>query len=90
MSEVEKVDMEEVYPKMRIGIVGHGFVGGAVDYAFTHPDIEKFYVDPKHNTTIDQLLDWQPHVTFVCAPTPMAESGFIDASIVEDAVLKFL
>ena len=90
MSEVEKVDMEEVYPKMRIGIVGHGFVGGAVDYAFTHPDIDKFYVDPKHGTTIDQLLDWQPHVTFVCAPTPMAESGFIDASIVEDAVLKLL
>ena len=77
-------------PKLRIGIVGHGFVGGAVDYAFTHRDIEKFYVDPKHNTTIDDLLDWKPNVTFICAPTPMAESGFVDASIVEDAVLKLL
>lgn len=76
--------------KLRMGIVGHGFVGGAVDYAFTHRDIEKFYVDPKYNTTIDDLLDWQPHITFVCAPTPMAESGFVDASIVEDAVLKLL
>lgn len=76
--------------KMRMGIVGHGFVGGAVDYAFTHPHIEKFYVDPKHGTTIDQLLDWNPHITFICAPTPMHETGFVDASIVEDAVLKLL
>ncbi len=76
--------------KLRIGIVGHGFVGGAVDYAFTHQDIEKFYVDPKHNTTIDQLLDWGPHVSFICAPTPMSDDGFVDASIVEDAVLKLL
>jgi nucleotide sugar dehydrogenase len=78
------------YEKMRIGIVGHGFVGGAVDYAFTHPEIEKFYVDPKYDTTIDDLLDWKPHVSFICAPTPMAESGFIDASIVEDAALKLI
>ena len=76
--------------KMRMGIVGHGFVGGAVDYAFTHAAIEKFYVDPKYNTTIDDLLEWKPHVTFICALTPMADSGFVDASIVEDAVLKVL
>jgi len=79
-----------VQEKLRVGIVGHGFVGGAVDYAFTHREIEKFYVDPKYDTTIDDLVDWQPHVTFVCAPTPMAESGFVDASIVEDAALKLL
>ena len=87
---VQELDANGEYPKLRMGIVGHGFVGQAVDYAFTHRDIEKFYVDPKHGTTIDDLLDWKPNVTFVCAPTPMAESGFIDASIVEDAVLKLL
>jgi UDPglucose 6-dehydrogenase len=87
MSEIiEDKDFE----KMRVGIVGHGFVGGAVDYAFTHPEIEKFYVDPKYDTTIDDLLDWKPHVSFICAPTPMAESGFVDASIVEDAALKLI
>lgn len=75
---------------LRIGIVGHGFVGQAVDYAFTHPHVVKFYVDPKHDTTIDDLIDWKPHITFICAPTPMAESGFVDASIVEDAVLKLI
>lgn len=83
-------EQQDVQLKLKIGIVGHGFVGGAVDYAFTHPEVEKFYVDPKYGTTIDELVDWEPHVTFICAPTPMAESGFVDASIVEDAALKLL
>lgn len=77
-------------PRMKVGIVGHGFVGGAVDYAFTHRDIEKFYVDPKHDTTIDDLVDWNPHFTFVCVPTPSIGDGLVDASLVEDAVLKLL
>ena len=81
---------QEMGEKLRIGIVGHGFVGGAVDYAFTHGDVVKFYVDPKYDTTVDDLLEWKPHVTFICAPTPMSEDGFVDASIVEDAVLKLL
>ena len=77
-------------PKLKIGIVGHGFVGKAVDYAFTHKDVEKFFVDPKYGDghTIDDLIDWSPHFCFVCAPTPMSEDGFVDASIVEDSVLK--
>lgn len=88
----EELKMSDVpHPtKLKMGIVGHGFVGKAVDYAFTHVEIEKFYVDPKYGTTIDDLLEWEPNITFVCAPTPMSESGFVDASIVEDAVLKLL
>lgn len=75
---------------MRVGIVGHGFVGGAVDYAFTHEEIEKFYVDPKYDTTIDDLVEFDPHFTFVCVPTPSIGDGLVDASAVEDAVLKLL
>ena len=44
--------------KFKIGIVGHGFVGQAVDYAFTNPIVEKFYVDPKYGTNIDNLVEW--------------------------------
>lgn len=76
--------------KLKIGIVGHGFVGQAVDYAFTHPQVEKFYVDPKHGTTIDELVEWNPNISFICVPTPMGENGRIDASIVEDAALKLV
>jgi nucleotide sugar dehydrogenase len=76
--------------KFKIGIVGHGFVGQAVDYAFTNPIVEKFYVDPKYGTNIDNLVEWQPHMTFVCAPTPMMSNGAMDATIVNDAVLKLI
>jgi nucleotide sugar dehydrogenase len=87
--KVEMVKSERVMKqKFKIGIVGYGFVGKAVDYAFTHPDVEKFYVDPKYDTGIDDLVAWQPNMVFICAPTPMGSQGIIDATIVEDAVLK--
>lgn len=74
---------------LRMGIVGHGFVGKAVDYAFHHPLVKQFHIDPKYGNTIDDLILEEPDVVFICAPTPMnPESGFVDASIVEDAVLK--
>ena len=75
---------------LRMGIVGHGFVGKAVEYAFTHDMIEHYLVDPNYGTTLDDLIKEDPSVVFVCAPTPMSESGFVDASIVEDAVLKLM
>lgn len=74
--------------KFRLGIVGHGFVGRAVDYAFTHPLVEKRIADPKVGTTVDDLLEWDAHVVFICAPTPMSDNHTVDASIVEEAVLK--
>ena len=76
---------------LKMGIVGHGFVGKAVEYAFYHPMIEHFLVDPNYDTTIDDLIKWKPAVVFVCAPTPQnADTGFVDASIVEDAILKLM
>jgi UDPglucose 6-dehydrogenase len=74
----------------RLGIVGHGFVGSAVDYAFTNPLVATTIVDPKYGTTIDDLTQVDPHCVFVCAPTPMSENHTVDASIVEDVVLKLM
>ena len=61
--------------RLRLGIVGHGFVGKAVDYAFSTPLVDKFVVDPKYGTDISGLVAYQPNVTFVCAPTPMNEDS---------------
>ena len=36
--------------KIRMGIVGHGFVAKAIDYAFTHELVDKFLVDPLYDT----------------------------------------
>ena len=44
----------------KIGIVGHGFVGQAVEYAFTHPLVEFQLFDPKYNTSVDDLEDVTP------------------------------
>jgi len=69
---------------MKLGIVGHGFVGSAVDHGFTR-DIKKFIVDPKHNSTntIEDLIAFKPDATFVAVPTPQMESGECNTEILE-------
>ena len=55
---------------MKLGIVGHGFVGTAVDHGFTK-DVQKFIVDPKHNSTntIEDLIKFKPNATFAVSYT---------------------
>ena len=64
--------------------MGHGFVGTAVDHGFTR-DIQKFIVDPKHNSTntIEDLIKFKPDATFVAVPTPQLESGECNTEILE-------
>jgi UDPglucose 6-dehydrogenase len=66
-------------------IIGHGFVGQAVDYAFSN--ISRYIVDPKYDTEIpnDTLLHYD--IVFVCVPTPMGSDGAIDTSIL-DSILQ--
>ena len=71
--------------KLKIGIVGHGFVGKATDQGF-NKDVEKFLVDPKLKTNIDQLAKFDPSFIFICVPTPMGDDGTQDSSIIENVV----
>ena len=71
--------------ELRIGIVGHGFVGKATDWGFSE-NTNKFIVDPKNGTNIDQLAEFNPELIFVCVPTPMGENGIQDSSIIEAVV----
>ena len=82
-------DYGNVNEKPLVAIVGHGFVGKAVERAL-HPEVERFLVDPNYNTTIDQLLSREPVLTFVCTPTPTTSKGRIDAAVTVDAVLKLI
>ncbi len=70
---------------IKIAIIGHGFVGKAVDYGFTHRDVEKHIVDPMYGTTIDKL-PLNINVYFICVPTPMGEDGSIDDSILRGVI----
>jgi UDP-glucose 6-dehydrogenase len=72
---------------MKLGIVGHGFVGSAVDQGFTK-NLKKFIVDPKHNSdnTIEDLINFKPNATFVAVPTPMLETGECNIEILQDVM----
>ena len=73
--------------KVKIGIIGYGFVGSAVGYAFSTDNVTKFVVDPKYNSNdLDALYAWGPSCTFVCLPTPSNDDGSVDCSMVEEAV----
>lgn len=76
--------------KLSMAIIGHGFVGSAVDYGFPDNNCDKIIIDPKYNTRIEDLETKTISISFVCVPTPMAEDASIDASILIEAVNKLL
>lgn len=68
-----------------MGIVGHGFVGQAVEYGFTNSLVDIDIADPRLGTSIDDLSD-DIEAVFVAVPTPMGDDGKINASIVISVV----
>lgn len=75
----------------RIAIIGHGFVGKAVEYGFTNNDVETVIIDPIYGTTVENDLGLPTNYDFifVCVPTPFGEDGAIDRTIF-DKVMKHL
>ena len=74
---------------MRVLIVGHGFVGTAVEYGFINNDID--IIDPKYS----KGLDWEHinptdyKIVFICVPTPMSQDGSCDSSILDKVMKRF-
>lgn len=66
-----------------VAIVGHGTMGKAVERSLA-PHIDRFLVDPIYNVTIDQLIEREPTLTFVCT------SARVDSADTIDAVLKLI
>lgn len=71
---------------MRIGIVGHGYVGSAI--AIAHKDDEIFIRDPKltNSATIEDLHTCQ--AVYICVPSPSTEDGYCDTSILENTLIE--
>lgn len=66
----------------KIGIVGLGFVGGAVAASLEMYDVAKVDIDPaKGGNTYDDLMECD--AIFVSVPSPMAADGTCDSSILE-------
>lgn len=75
--------------KLRLGIVGHGFVGKATDWGF-NKKVEKFIVDPVYKTNVKDLSNFDPDLIFICVPTPMNNDGSQDSSIIQTVVSELL
>jgi len=74
----------------RIGIIGRGFVGGAMYENFKECFEVAVWDTVEEKRTLnsfESFVDWSD-IIFVCVPTPMKESGECDVSIVEDVVAK--
>tara|TARA_B100000963_G_C22594905_1_gene657348 strand:+ start:987 stop:1850 length:864 start_codon:yes stop_codon:yes gene_type:complete len=71
-----------IYKKLKLGIIGHGFVGKATDWGF-NKRVSKFIVDPLLGTNIKDLKDFGPEIIFICVPTPMKNDGSQNSSIIE-------
>lgn len=67
---------------MKIAIVGCGVVGGAVADGLERLGHEIFRHDLKFNTSINDLVVFEPEIVFVCVPTNQKYDGSCDISVV--------
>ena len=79
----------KIYKKLKLGIVGHGFVGKATDWGF-NKRVSKFIVDPLLDTNILDLKEFEPEIVFICVPTPMSDDGSQDSSIIENVIKELV
>lgn len=69
-----------------IGIVGHGYVGKAVEYGFAPKHQIMIYDKYQQTSPLDQVVK-MAELIFVCVPTPMTENySKIDLSIVDEVI----
>ena len=73
---------------MKIGIIGFGFVGRAISWAYRHEDI--VIRDPKlqDSASLDKFVDRD--AIFICVPSPSTEDGHCDISILEQVLKELL
>jgi nucleotide sugar dehydrogenase len=75
---------------MKVGIIGKGYVGGAMYECFKDKfEVEVYDTDEAKRTidTLESLVEWTDYL-FVSVPTPMSEDGSCNTSIVESVVDK--
>jgi UDPglucose 6-dehydrogenase len=72
---------------MKLGVIGQGFVGGAVYQGMkNYFDVYTYDINGKcTESSLFELIE-KVDVTFLCLPTPMRKSGECDLSIVENCL----
>jgi UDPglucose 6-dehydrogenase len=74
----------------KVGIVGRGFVGGAMYENFKDCFDVAVWDSVEEKRTLNSFESFvdSSDIIFVCVPTPMKENGECDISIVEDVIAK--
>ena len=70
--------------KFKVGIVGNGFVGEAIAFAFSTSTEIRIYDKIKEKSTHSINKIYECDFVFVCVPTPMYENGEQDLTYIED------
>jgi UDPglucose 6-dehydrogenase len=79
---------------MKIGIIGHGFVGEALVHGIHHlaKEHELLIHDPNRTSEFGENVKISEmdkcSLVFICVPTPMDIDGKMDCSIIEDVFYK--
>jgi len=74
--------------KFKVGVIGNGFVGEAISFAFSSvSDMHVYDTDPLKSLDDLQSVHTCDFV-FICVPTPMFQDGSQDLSYVEDVFEK--
>ena len=69
---------------MKVSIIGHGFVGKALENGLK--DAEILVIDPLYNNQISDLNAFKPDYLFICVPTPMTYEGDQDLQILSNVI----
>jgi nucleotide sugar dehydrogenase len=67
----------------KVGIVGYGFVGLALETGLQKVSNVRIYDKYKNTESLDQVVKYSDTI-FLALPTPMNEDGSCDTSIIED------
>lgn len=72
---------------MKICIVGHGFVGKALENGI-NDDSDIQIIDPKYKNQVSDISSFNPDFIFICVPTPMSNDKDQDLKILYKVIIE--